>query len=100
MAAEDYIDPWEAPIFKVRRERKRYHFWTTGNGESIRLDKMENNHLKNTLNYITHRTQEWENVRSLAMERHDIDIGEYIINNKLGSLWFDLMVTEIKRRQG
>lgn len=85
--------------------QKRYHvtpstiYWTTCDGEVLTLSEMKDSHVQNTLNYITRRSQQWESARTLAEERTGTDIGEYIINGKLGVEWFDLFVAEIKRRQ-
>jgi len=82
-----------------RREMRKAIYWVTGGGESINIEDMEDSHLQNTLNYITRRSQQWEVTRELALERNGVDVGEYIINGKSGSEWFDIFVAEIKRRQ-
>jgi hypothetical protein len=82
-----------------RRDVRKQHIWTTGDGESLNVEDMEDSHVQNTLNYITRRSQQWELTRELAKERNGVDVGQYIINDKLGSEWFDIFVAEIKRRQ-
>lgn len=82
-----------------RRDVRKQHMWLTGEGESINIEDMEDSHVQNTLNYITRRSQQWEVTRELARERNGVDVGEYIINGKAGREWFDIFVTEIKKRQ-
>lgn len=82
-----------------RRDIRKQVFWTTGEGEPLDIEDMEDSHVQNTLNYITRRSQQWEVTRELALERNGIDVGEYIVNGKPGSEWFDIFVAEIKRRQ-
>lgn len=117
MAAEDYFDPLDTlerdrdDMFQhwkrkpkmqrlyFRRDVRKQHMWLTGEGESINIEDMEDSHVQNTLNYITRRSQQWETTRELALERNGVDVGDYIINGKPGSEWFDIFVAEIKRRQ-
>lgn len=82
-----------------RRDVRKSHYWVTGDGTSIEVSQMEDSHVQNTLNYITRRSQQWEVTRQLAKERNGVDVGEYIINGKPGSEWFDIFVAEIKSRQ-
>ena len=88
-----------SPFFQSRQPRPPLIYWTTGDGESVPLHEMEDSHLQNTLNYITRRSQDWESVKALAYERTGRDLGEFVINGKPASEWFDLMTAEVARRQ-
>ncbi len=88
-----------SPRLYFRRDVPPQHTWMTGDGTTLLVTYMEDSHVQNTLNYITRRSQQWETTRELARERNGVDVGNYIINGRPGSEWFDIFVAEIKRRQ-
>ena len=121
MAAEDYLfgmddDTWGdepaiGPFFPnarhvevanlLRRGRKHRQSpvaWTTGQGEKLLLEDMEESHLHNTIAHIKRKTEEWEKTRLQILNERNRDLGEYRTNGALGEQWITLLLAELDRR--
>lgn len=121
MAAEDYLfgmddDEWGdepaiGPFFPnarhdevanlLRRGRNRRQSpvaWTTGQGEKLLLEDMEESHIRNTVAYIKRKTEEWKKTRLQILNERNRDLGEYRINNASGEQWITLLLAELDRR--
>ena len=122
MAAEDYMDfDWDddrqfedQPVHwrsntcqklsnllsgkKGKKERKPVLVWTTGAGDRLRLEEMEESHLRNTIAYIKRKTEEWKKTRLQILNERNRDLGEYRINNAAGEQWITLLLNELDRR--
>lgn len=96
MKKNAYVSPQE--FSRVLKEGSSAVIWSTGSGESIKLDEMEEQHLRNTLSYIHRRMEQWNEARTLSKARGQ-DIGKYFVNGRTGMEWFDLMSAELRRRQ-
>ena len=119
MAAEDYInfedDPFnhddDGPFFPnarhdevanlLRRSRNRRQanvVWTTGQGDKLLLEEMEDSHIRNTIAYIKRKTEEWKKTRQQILNERGRDLGEYRINSMSGEAWITVLLAELDRR--
>ena len=78
--------------------KPRAPVWVTGQGNSLSIDEMEDDHLQNTINYLVRRKQQWERAALDAAE-HGVDLGEMIVNRLTVSQWLANFYHEVKRRQ-
>lgn len=79
--------------------RNRDIRWTTGQGEGIRLEDMEDSHLLNTVAYINRRVEEYNKMVELA-SRRGYAVPAFTINKQTADYWTNAMLKELNRRQG
>ena len=118
MAAEDYInfedDPFDhdddfgpsvargalADLLRKAGPRTRNGkiVWTTGRGDKLLLEEMEDSHIRNTIAYIKRKTEEWKKTRQQILNERGRDLGEYRINSMSGEAWITVLLAELDRR--
>ena len=111
MAAEDYINFEDDPFFPnarhdevanlLRRSRNRRQanvVWTTGRGDKLLLEEMDDSHIRNTIAYIKRKTEEWKKTRQQILNERGRDLGEYSINSMSGEAWITVLLAELDRR--
>ena len=123
MAAEDYLfgmdddtwgdDPAIGPFFPNarhdevanllrrganRNRRQANVVWTTGQGDKLLLEEMEDSHIRNTIAYIKRKTEEWKKTRQQIIKERGRDLGEYRINSMSGEAWITVLLAELDRR--
>lgn len=87
-----------AAATKKRSEKNRDIEWTTGQGEVLRLEQMEDSHLLNTVAYINRKLDEYNKVAAMAHARNQT-VPQYMINKASGTFWIDAMLKELNRRE-
>jgi len=72
--------------------------WFTGDGEGIPIDKMEDSHVQNTINYLSRRSDQWDVACEKASAK-GVDLGDMIVNGLTVHQWLANFYAEVKRRQ-
>ena len=80
------------------RTRNGNIVWTTGRGDKLLLEEMEESHLRNTIAYVKRKTEEWKTTRQQILRERNRDLGEYRINNMSGEAWITMLLVELDRR--
>ena len=80
------------------RTRNGKIVWTTGQGDKLLLEEMEESHLRNTIAYIKRKAEEWKTTRQQILRERNRDLGEYRINNMSGEAWITMLLAELDRR--
>ena len=80
------------------RTRNGNIVWTTGRGDKLLLEEMDDSHIRNTIAYIKRKTEEWKKTRQQILNERGRDLGEYRINSMSGEAWITVLLAELDRR--
>lgn len=111
MAAEDYFDPADFDLFDERdpdtrdailnflymKNMRQGKIWRCGDGTKVHVRNMEDNHLQNTILYITRKMEDWKLVEMRGRQNGQ-KVPPYFINNRPGEVWLEVMMKEQDRR--
>ena len=72
--------------------------WKSADGRVCSLNNMEEQHLLNTLMYMSKRLEDFNKIRKLAKKK-GLEIPQLRVSGKMATEWIELFFEELNKRQ-